>query len=159
MSNGVDDLEKALLRELANEPRIAVVELARRLGIARGTAQARLDKLVERGVIAGFGPELDLRRMGYGVLAFSAIEIAQGHLVDVVNALKAIPEVIEAHATTGQGDLHVRIVASSNDDLQRVINEVLEIRGIVRTSTAIALTEQITWRTHQLLDVSTPPMP
>jgi DNA-binding Lrp family transcriptional regulator len=152
MTDGVDELEKALLRELAKEPRIAVVELARRLGIARGTAQARLDRMVERGVIAGFGPELDLRRLGYGVLAFSSIEIAQGHLVDVVASLNAIPEVIEAHASTGQGDLHVRIVAKSNDDLQRVINRVLEIRGIVRTSTAIALTEQISWRTHQLLD-------
>jgi DNA-binding Lrp family transcriptional regulator len=148
--SGLDRLDVRLLEALADAPRAGVMELARRLGVARGTAQARLDKLVRRGVITGFGPDIDPPALGYGVLAFTTLEIAQGRLADVVEHLRDIPEVLEAHATTGPGDLHCRVVARTNDDLQRVINRMLEVHGIVRTSTVIALTEQIRPRTALL---------
>jgi DNA-binding Lrp family transcriptional regulator len=69
----------------------------------------------------------------------------------VVDHLADIPEVIEAHSTTGPGDLHCRIVARTNEHLQNVINRVLEVNGIVRTSTQIALTEQIGFRVLPLV--------
>ena len=94
------------------------MELARQLGVARGTIQARLDKLQARGVITGFDPDLDLETLGYEVLAFVTLEIAQGRLDDVVEHLADIPEVLEAHATTGPGDLHCRVVARTNEHLQ-----------------------------------------
>src|SRR5437899_11869585 len=110
-ANGIDRLDAGLLRALDETPRAGVLELARQLGVARGTVQARLDKLQARGVITGFGPDLDLRVIGYTVLAFVTLEIAQGRLADVTEHLAGIPEVLEAHATTGPGDLHCRIVA------------------------------------------------
>lgn len=119
------------------------MELARTLGVARGTVQARLDKLVARGVIASFGPVLDVRALGYRVLAFVTLDIAQGRLDDVVAHVHEIPEVLEAHAITGPGDVLCRVVARTNEDLQRVISEMLEVRGIDRTTTHIALSEQI----------------
>jgi DNA-binding Lrp family transcriptional regulator len=146
VTRNVDDLDARLIAELAASPRAAVLDLARRLGVARGTVQARLDKLAARGVITGFGPDLSARELGYGVLAFTTIEIAQGRLADVVEHLRAIPEVLEAHATTGPGDLHCRVVARSNEHLQDVINRVLEVGGISRTETHVALSEQIPLR-------------
>jgi DNA-binding Lrp family transcriptional regulator len=74
------------------------------------------------------------------------IEIAQGRLADVVAHLRAIPEVLDAHGTTGPGDLHCRLVAHSNEHLQDVINRVLDVQGIVRTETHVALSEQIPLR-------------
>jgi DNA-binding Lrp family transcriptional regulator len=142
----VDDLDARLLEELAGTPRAAVLDLARRLGVARGTVQARLDRLTRRGVVTGFGPDLSPRALGYGVLAFTTIEIAQGRLADVVEHLRAIPEVLEAHATTGPGDLHCRVVARSNEHLQDVINRMLEVQGIARTETHVALSEQVPMR-------------
>ena len=115
------------------------MELARQLGVARGTVQARLDKLQQRGIISGFDPDLDLQAMGYEVLAFVTLEIAQGRLGDVIDHLQSIPEVLEAHATTGPGDLHCRVVARTNAHLQHVLGRVLEVPGIVRTTTQIAL--------------------
>jgi DNA-binding Lrp family transcriptional regulator len=142
----VDELDARLIAELADAPRAPVLDLARRLGVARGTVQARLDKLQQRGVITGFGPDLSARALGYGVLAFTTIEITQGRLADVVAHLREIPEVLEAHATTGPGDLHCRLVARSNEHLQDVINRVLEVGGIARTETHVALSEQISLR-------------
>src|SRR4051812_18739542 len=94
----IDELDGRLIRTLAASPRIGMLELARKLRVARGTAQARLDKLLGRGVITGFGPDIDLRALGYDVLAFTTMEIAQGRLDDVVDHLRDIPEVLEAQA-------------------------------------------------------------
>ena len=69
----------------------------------------------------------------------------------MVDHLRDIPEVIEAHSTTGPGDLHCRVVARTNEHLQQVINRILEVTGIVRTSTQIALTEQINFRVLPLV--------
>ena len=150
----LDALDGRLLAAMADSPRAGILELSRRLGVARGTVQARLDKLTERGVVTGFGPDLDLPSMGYGVLAFSTLEIAQGRLGDVVDHLREIPEVLEAHATTGQGDLHVRIVARTNDHLLQVVNRILEVQGISRTTTVIALSEQIPYRVLPLVETA-----
>lgn len=147
MPSTVDELDARLIALLTEEPRMGVLELSRRLGVARGTTQARLDKLMTRGVIRGFGPQVDAAALGFGVTAFVTLEIRQRYGHDAVAAhLAAIPEVLEAHTITGSGDLMCRIVARSNADLQRVIDEVVGYDGIVRASTIIALAEQIPYR-------------
>ncbi len=151
MTNAVDSLDGRLITALAATPRVGILELARRLGVARGTVQARLDHLQARGVITGFGPDLDLAGLGYEVLAFTTLEIAQGRLRDVVAHLRDIPEVLEAHATSGAGDLHCRVVARTNADLQDVINRILEVQGIDRCTTVIALSDQIRYRVIPLV--------
>ena len=147
----IDQLDARLIAAMAASPRAGVLELSRRLAVARGTVQARLDKLQARGVVTGFGPDLDLVALGYTVLAFSTIEIAQGRLADVIGHLEQIPEVIEAHTTTGQGDLHVRVVGRTNQHLSHVLNQVLEAPGISRTTTVLALAPQIPYRVLPLV--------
>ena len=149
---GIDRLDARLLRALADSPRAGVMELARQLEVARGTVQARLEKLQQRGVIRGFAPEVDLRTIGYEVLAFVNLEIAQGRLADVVEHLASIPEVLEVHSTTGLGDLHARVIARNNEHLQEVIGAILAVQGISRTTTQIALTEQLPLRILPVVD-------
>jgi DNA-binding Lrp family transcriptional regulator len=147
MTSAVDELDARVIGLLAEEPRIGVLELSRRLRVARGTVQARLDKLVARGVVTGFGPQVAPAALGFGVTAFVTLEIRQRFGHDAVAAhLADIPEVLEAHTITGSGDLMCRIVARSNADLQRVIDQVVRYEGIVRASTIIALAEQIPYR-------------
>ena len=150
----IDGLDARLIRALTETPRAGVMDLARRLGVARGTVQARLEKLTARGVVTGFAPDVSPVALGFEVLAFSTLEIAQGRLADVVAHLRDIPEVIEAHGTSGPGDLHCRVVARTNDHLQQVINRMLEVQGINRTTTVIALSEQIPSRLLPLVDVA-----
>ena len=150
----MDDLDATLIRLFAAEPRVGVLEASRRLGVARGTVQARLDKLVARGIVTGFGPDIDPVALGYTVLAFTTIEIAQGRLPMLLEHLGAIPEVIEAHSTTGQGDLHLRVVARTNEHLSHVLNRILEAPGITRTTTALALATQISYRVLPLVEAA-----
>lgn len=147
-----DELDARLLLLLSDEPRLGVLECSRRLEVARGTVQARMDRMVRRGLLRGFPPELDLSAMGYGLTAFAVLEIAQGQRGPVVEQLSAIDEVCEVHATTGQGDLFVRMVARSNADLQRVIDRVVGVSGVRRTSTSIALSTPVAPRVRPLLE-------
>lgn len=149
---GVDALDGRLIALLAEEPRIGVLEASRRLGVARGTVQARLDRLRERGVIRGFGPEVDPAALGYPVTAFATLEIRQGQGTSVRAHLAAVPEVLELHTTTGQGDMLCRLVARSNADLQRVIDRVVGFEGIVRASTAIVMENPVPYRVIPLVE-------
>jgi DNA-binding Lrp family transcriptional regulator len=150
-ASGIDDLDARLLREFDESPRVGVLELSRRLGVARGTVQARLDRLVERGVIATFAPTLDPVALGYAVTAFATLEISQGRGQAVLAHLRAIPEVLEVHTITGPGDMLCRVVARSNDDLQHVLDRVTEFPEIVRTSTVIALSNPVRHRVLPLV--------
>src|SRR5579875_1807515 len=100
----IDELDARLLQHLDAAPRVGVLELSRRLGVARGTVQARLDRLVERGVIASFAPTIDPVALGFEVTAFATMEIRQGRGRAVLDHLGALPEVLEVHTITGQGD-------------------------------------------------------
>ncbi|WP_461022609.1 Lrp/AsnC family transcriptional regulator [Thalassiella azotivora] len=148
----IDELDARVIDLFTAEPRIGVLEASRRLGVARGTVQARLDRLQRDGVVVGFGPEVDPGSAGYPVTAFCTLEIRQGRGHDRVTAhLASIPEVLEAHTITGPGDLLIRVVARSNPDLQRVIDEVVADDSVLRTSTLIALQPQIRYRTTPLV--------
>ncbi|WP_327414251.1 Lrp/AsnC family transcriptional regulator [Streptomyces sp. NBC_01233] len=149
---GIDELDGRLIVLLAREPRIGVLEASRRLGVARGTVQARLDRLQSNGVIRGFGPQVDPTALGYPVTAFATLEIKQGQGADVRAHLDGVPEVLELHTTTGHGDMLCRLVARSNADLQRVIDRVVGFEGIVRASTAIVMENPVPLRIIPLVE-------
>ncbi len=155
----IDALDTQLVALFAGEPRIGVLEASRRLGVARGTVQARLDRLERGGVIRAWGPALDPEALGYPVTAFVTLEIRQrgGH-DPVSDHLALIPEVLEAHTVTGPGDLWCRVVARSNADLQRVLDLVVAHPGIERSATMISLARQIEHRVLPLVQVSGSPV-
>ncbi|MGK5630912.1 Lrp/AsnC family transcriptional regulator [Streptomyces sp. URMC 123] len=147
----VDELDTKILRLLLAEPRTSVREYARRLGIARGTLQARLDRLERDGVITGTAVRLSAAALGHPVLAFVHIEVTQGHLEEVGDALAEVPEIIEAYSITGGGDLLTRVVARDNAHLEDVIQRLIRLPGVVRTRTEMALRERVPYRMTELL--------
>jgi DNA-binding Lrp family transcriptional regulator len=148
----IDELDGRLMALLTDEPRVGVLEASRRLGVARGTVQARLDRLHARGVITGYGPDIDPAAVDFGVTAFVTLELRQAGGHDpVAQRLAAIAEVLEAHTITGVGDMLCRVVARSNADLQRVIDAIVDTEGVVRTSTVIALDRPLPHRVLPLI--------
>lgn len=139
VSMSIDEFDVRLIRLLRTSPNLPVIEMARRLDAARGTVHARLDRLEREGVIVGFGPDVDAAAVGHGVLAFTTLEIAQGASEEIIEGLRRLPEVLEVHAITGPGDLHLKIVATSNDHLHAVLERVLAFPGLRRTQTQLAL--------------------
>lgn len=148
----IDELDAKLLSLLAAEPRLGVLECSRRLGVARGTVQTRLDRMIAKKVIIGFGPDVSPAALGYDVTAFVTMEIRQvaGH-DPVADRLALIPEVLEVHTITGGSDLLCRVVARSNADLQRVIDLIVDVQGVLRTSSTIALDTPVPYRVLPLV--------
>jgi DNA-binding Lrp family transcriptional regulator len=147
----LDELDRALLHLLYSEPRIGMLEASRRLGVARGTVTTRMERMRSSGIVTGFGPDLDLPKIGYPVMAFSILELAQGRIDEVTELLSNIPEVLEAHTIAGRGDLMIRIVARTNDHLMEVIRHILASPHIARAETMIALTSQVKMRPMSVL--------
>jgi len=149
----LDSLDRALLRLLLAEPRLGVLETSRRLGVARGTAQARITRLERAGALRDWAPTVDPARLGFPVLAFATLEVHQGRgHREITEHLRSIPEVLEAHTTTGQGDLLCRLVARDHEDLQRVLDAITATGLVARTSTVISLVNEVPYRVAQLLD-------
>jgi DNA-binding Lrp family transcriptional regulator len=153
--NGVDDLDARLIGTFTTEPHIGILGASRALGVARGTVQARLDRLQARGIIRSFAPQIDPAAVGYPVTAFCTLEIRQrqGH-APVVEHLSAIPEVLEIHSITGVGDLIVRVVARDNADLGRVIDDIIDDVHVLRANTALCMVTHLEHRTGPLVTIA-----
>ncbi|MFN6548605.1 Lrp/AsnC family transcriptional regulator [Mycolicibacterium nivoides] len=147
----MDELDFALLASIHKSPRAGVLELSRQVGVARATAQSRLSRLEDAGVIAGYAPHIDVAAAGFGVQAFVTLEIAQGALDSVAEELAALPEVLEAFATTGSGDVLCRIAAASHDGLQRTLIELNKTGFVTRSTSVVALSVVIPYRSMPLL--------
>jgi DNA-binding Lrp family transcriptional regulator len=146
-----DALDVALLRTLAERPRIGDLELSRTVTVARATVQGRLRRLEERGVIRDWSPTVDVAAAGFGVQAIINLEIAQGLLADVREDLLSIPEVLEAHVATGSYDVVCRVAAESHARLQDVLVRINQSPRVVRSTSVIVLSELIGPRTLPLL--------
>ncbi|HEY4557806.1 MAG TPA: Lrp/AsnC family transcriptional regulator [Enteractinococcus sp.] len=146
----LDGLDAEILLALIDQPTATTVALAQRLSVSRNTVQARLQKLND-SVLDSFQRRLSPRSLGYEVSAFMNASIRQGYDEETMAALSEIPEVLEIYATTGDADLRLTVVAESPEDLYRVNRLILEIPGIVRTSTAVVLKEFLSYRVKPLL--------
>ncbi|WP_330242596.1 Lrp/AsnC family transcriptional regulator [Streptomyces sp. NBC_00525] len=149
---GLDRLDGRMLCMLRERPRAGLLEIARQLGVARGTLQARLDRLTESGVVTGYGPDVDVAALGHAVQAFTTFEVDQPAREAIAARLRAVPQILEAHVVTGSGDIWCRIAGTSNQHVQRVIDHVLEVPGVRRSATVIALSPVIPYRVQPLVD-------
>jgi DNA-binding Lrp family transcriptional regulator len=135
----IDDVDRRLIGALRRGGRVSNSDLARTLRLARGTVQTRVNRLVDTGVITGWGPDVDPRAAELPVVAFTTLTIAQGAHDRVVAALDATAEVLEVHVITGAGDLLVRMAARDNDHLHDLIQSIVATEGVLRSSTQLAL--------------------
>jgi DNA-binding Lrp family transcriptional regulator len=146
-----DRTDVRLLQALVTEPRLTVSELAERAGVARNTAQARLDRLHASGVLGDNERGVALRPLGFSVSAVVSVQIEHHSLETVVAALEQNPAVLQVEETVGAADLLVRVAARDTDDLQAVVHSLLDVPGVERTTTSVVLTSRVPYRVTPLL--------
>jgi DNA-binding Lrp family transcriptional regulator len=147
----IDALDADLIAALSEDPRLGPTELSERLRVSRNTVHARLARLTSAQVLDGFSARVRLAALGLAVEAFVDVELAQGALQAVIDSLAEMPHVLEVNATTGSGDLVVRVAARTHEELQSLLQEILAIDGLVRTTTRVALTTPVPYRVAPLL--------
>lgn len=144
MPRALDNTDLRIIESVRGNLKASQTVIARQLKVARGTVYARLDRLEREGVITGYTPVIDPVQAGYGVLAFTTLEIRQGSHEATVAELRTIPEIIEIHTITGEGDLLCRIVAKSNDHLHEIIQLVTGVPTVTRSQSQLALASAAT---------------
>lgn len=148
----MDSLDAQILLALDDEPDATALALAARLGIARNTLSSRLQRMQQSGVLREFTRRVDPGLLGHGLTAFVSIALSQTDSAHAMRTLRGIPEVVEMHSTTGEADLLVKVVARDTADLHRITGRILDAPGVVRTSTAISLCEEMPLRIRALIE-------
>jgi len=152
LTSSIDELDARLIAALREDPRVGLLEISRRVGVARGTVQARLAKLEARGVIRGYGPEVDAAAIDHPIQAYVMLELTQGRLGEAVEMLEATPEILSVDAVSGPEDLICRVAARDTEHLQAIVNRVLAGQAIRRSTSYIVLSRPVRLRLQPLVD-------
>ena len=141
----IDGIDKIILRQLMEDARRPILEIARKVGISGAAIHQRLRKLEKSGLIAGSKFIIDPKVMGFNTTAFIGIYLDRAvSNPAAVKQLKEIPEVIECHYTTGNWSIFIKILCKNNEHLMHLLNKKIQaIEGVSRTETFISLDQQI----------------
>lgn len=148
----LDTTDLRILAELSRTPDATTVALAQALSVSRNTVQARLARLTEEEVFLPFERRISLDALGHPLTAFVQIHVHQQQLTQITEALKGIPEVVQAHGLTGSADVLARVAARHAEDLFRIHSRILRIEGVDRADTSLAMTELVPWRAVPLVN-------
>ena len=139
----LDPIDRSIVETLRTDGRIAMIDLAERVGISRGNAYLRLDRLRRDGVIAGFAAVIDPRRLGLGVAAYVNLKVEQHDWRDVRQRLLALPEVENVALLAGDSDFVVLVRAPDIQSLRDLVLDRLgTVAGVKSTFTTLILDEQ-----------------
>ena len=142
MTDQIDETDRALLALLAENARLPVADLGRRLSLARTTVQARIERLEARGVIAGYTLRLgSAARPPIRATALVAIEAR--HAATLLSRLKARPEVEAIHTTSGRFDLLVQIAAPTTEALDEILDRIGDAPGVRLSESLVHLSTKL----------------
>ncbi|MEY9625717.1 DNA-binding Lrp family transcriptional regulator [Sinorhizobium fredii] len=134
-----DDLDRRIIAHLRVDGRASLSKLSDALGVARGTVQNRLDRLMETGTLMGFTvrvrEDYDLNT----VHAVMMIEVVGKSTTQVIRKLRGIPEIHTLHTTNGNWDLVANIRAANLSEFDRILREVRMIDGVANSETSLLL--------------------
>lgn len=141
----IDKLDLQIIQQLMYDANISYAEMGKKLFVSAGTIHVRIKKLQDAGVINGMKFQVDLKKIGYDVIAFIGIYLEKSSLYDsVAKDLKKIPEIVRLNYTTGNYSIFAEIVCKDIAQLRAILHDELQkIKGIERTETFISLEESL----------------
>ncbi|ATL46325.1 transcriptional regulator AsnC [Chitinophaga caeni] len=142
----IDKLDLQIISEMMTNAEISYADLGKKLFVSGGTIHVRMKKLQELGIAKGTKLQVDLKMIGYDVIAFIGIYLEKSSLYDgVARDLRKIPEIVRLNYTTGSYSMWAEIICKDITQLRRVLHDELQkIKGIERTETFISLEESFT---------------
>src|SRR5215217_2625552 len=141
----INKLDLQIIQQLMHDANISYAEMGKKLFVSAGTIHVRIKKMQDTGVINGVKFQVDLKKLGYDVIAFIGIYLEKSSLYDnVAKDLKKIPEIVRMNYTTGNYSIFAEIVCKDIGQLRTVLHDELQkIKGIERTETFISLEESL----------------
>ncbi len=141
----IDEIDIKIINSILANSRLAITEVAKEIEISNVAIQQRLKKLEKKGIIDAYTAKINYKALGYTTIAFIGIFLEKAkNYRTVISAMRTIPEISEAHFTTGNYSIFAKVYAKNNDHLMQILNSQVQIiEGIARTETFISLEEGI----------------
>ncbi len=125
---------------LLRDGRLSASQVGRTVGLSPAAAKRRIDRLEQKGVIAGYRAVVDHTLLGSSIEAFIELRFAASTQVgDIDRAVADLPELVESFTTAGDPDALVRVRATDLDHLKRVIDRIRRSGRVTGTKTLIVL--------------------
>ena len=143
IDKSIDKLDLQIIQAMMQDAEVSYADLGKQFFVSGGTIHVRIKKLEELGIVQGKRLAVDLKVLGYDIIAFIGIYLEKSSMYDTVAlALKNIPQVVRVNYTTGNYSMFVEIVCIDIQQLRFVLHDELQkIKGIERTETLISLEE------------------
>jgi Lrp/AsnC family transcriptional regulator for asnA, asnC and gidA len=143
IDKSLDKLDLQIIQAMMDDAEVSYADLGKQFFVSGGTIHVRIKKLEELGIVQGKRLAVDLKVLGYDIIAFIGIYLEKSSMYDTVaQALKSIPQVVRVNYTTGNYSMFVEIVCKDIQQLRFVLHDELQkIKGIERTETLISLEE------------------
>ena len=139
----LSDLDQKLVALLAENARLSVSELAKRLGVSRLTVQNHMQQLERQKVIQGYTVKLHDDYLGRQIGAHMLIATDQKQIGPVVRALEKIAEIHSLYSISGEYDLVAELRAPSTTELDMAMDRVTQIPGVLRSHSSVLLSKKI----------------
>src|SRR5258705_5627515 len=139
----LDKLDQQIIDHMMQDAGISYAELGKKFFVSAGTIHVRIKKLQDAGIVKGTRFNVDLKQLGYDVIAFIGIYLKESSMYDAVaKELQKMPEIVRLNYTTGNYSMFAEIVCNDITQLKTVLHDELQkIKGIERTETFISLEE------------------
>lgn len=140
----LDPTDKEIIYMLMDNAKTSLAQISKHVGISTTAVHQRIKKLEQAGVIENSVSFLNPRTIGYKVVSYIGMYLElPSHYPDVIKALRNINEVVEAHYTTGNYTLFLKVLCKDNDHLMTILNQLQHLKGVTRTETFISLEQSI----------------
>lgn len=140
----LDATDKEIIYMLMDNAKTSLANISKNVGISTTAVHQRIKKLEQAGVIENSISFLNPRKIGYKVVSYIGVYLDQpSHYKDIVKSLQDINEVVEAHYTTGNYTVFLKVLCKDNDHLMQILNKIQVLKGVTRTETFISLEQSI----------------
>ena len=140
----LDSVDKEIIYMLMDNAKTSLAHISKNVGISTTALHQRIKKLEQAGIIENSISFLNPKKIGYKVVSYIGVFLDQpSHYHDAIKALKDVNEVVEAHYTTGNYTIFLKVLCRDNDHLMEILNKLQKLKGVTRTETIISLEQSI----------------
>lgn len=140
----LDATDKEIIYMLMDNAKTSLAHISKNVGISTTAVHQRIKKLEQAGVIENSVSYLNPKKIGYKVVSYIGVFLEKpSHYPDAVKAMEEINEIVEAHYTTGNYTIFLKVLCKDNDHLMEILNQLQKLKGVTRTETFISLDQSI----------------
>jgi Lrp/AsnC family transcriptional regulator, regulator for asnA, asnC and gidA len=145
----LDDTDYAILKVLSEDSKVSYADIGLKVHLSQGAVHTRVKKMESAGIITGSVIKIDLKKLGWDIVAFLGIYLEKSEMYDdVAKQLEKIPEILNINYTTGNYSIFVKISCRDTAHLRHVLHDKIQkVQGIQRTETFISLEESLSKNT------------